>query len=922
MAAKRRIQFFAISILLFMSCLSFGQSGQKSNIEDFTITITFVQPPATMPQVVKAPLKYNKDFALILQMDDSNPAVHDQVMPFFKGQQGNPGLYYTEGNPQNFQAFKMDAVHFSFNGLGQDMHNYVNGYLHWDNLINLWAGEFGLVNHGVADPPTNDYELDIRRNLSYTKRKTLSGTIPGGYDMDIYVVPNNIAGHIPIAKQHHLVVYHDGINAIQNPARVESLPSIQGVELSRGSITANLFQQVQGIANQSDPNNHYIATFYNHGFGGVDISFEQFKSQMNQIAAAFGKDGSNKIWSATASEVFEYLRLKELITVNTTLNGNVLTITFSGQNIPQNFRYYAMTITVEGESNIINMTVQEPNQLSTYLYNQNKALLNLKWEGRVVGDALVRAQNAVGAAEGNKTPANALTAMDFVQMLPPGPAKDQLRDRLCALSGITYEQGFCPNIPFLGGDTAVCLGSTLQFTAPAAQSYLWSTGQTTQSITLTPTQTMQLWAKATTNGFVVSDTIQIGVLPLPNVQVFPAQAIIDPGSAVQLSATGATSYLWSNGSTGQSITVAPRQSTNYWVKGTDTHGCSASDTASVEVVYTTEVNFTSNTVCFGNKTILTAQVSSNDSILVKEWDLTGNGLFADGSGDQLEVVLPKTGENLVGLRIRTASGAIHTKYNPVIVASYPQAQISTSNHCFGQPTQFVDESTTTVGNIVSRYWSVGDGNEYDQASFTYEYSHIGTYQILLAVTTNYGCSDTARTTLSIASPPMVDLRLVDGVVVNEGQSIVLDKGGSLTFTVNSIYDSIIWKGGSRSRTFRVTSEGVYYVDVYQGGCGVRRNFNVTKGNTPNEPNIEGIMNLFTPNNDGYNDYWVIKDLARISPARVAVYTRAGAQVYQSNDYDNKWNGYYQGNPLPEGTYYYVIEGKDGQIFKGPLSIIR
>lgn len=82
------------------------------------------------------------------------------------------------------------------------------------------------------------------------------------------------------------------------------------------------------------------------------------------------------------------------------------------------------------------------------------------------------------------------------------------------------------------------------------------------------------------------------------------------------------------------------------------------------------------------------------------------------------------------------------------------------------------------------------------------------------------------------------------------------------------------------------------------------------------------MNLMTPNGDGYNDLWVIKDLATLAPARVAVYTRAGALVYQNNDYDNNWNGYYEGNPLPEGTYYYVIQAGNGTVIKGPLSIVR
>lgn len=920
MRILKTIIAFIINFLIF-NALVVGQQLQKSSVEDFTVTITFAEPPSVIPTVIKTPLKYNKDFALILQMDDGNPAIHDQVMPYFKGQQGNTGLFYTEGNPQNNQPFKMDAVHYSFNGLGLDVHNYINGYLHWDNLINLWAGEFGLVNHGLSDPPQADLELDVRRNASYTKRKTLSGTIPGGYDMNVYVIPNNTVGQIPFAKQRNLAVYHDGINSIENPVRVESLPSIQGIEISRGSITANLFQQVQSIAGQSGPDNHYIATFFSHGFGNVDITFDQFKAQMNQIAAAYGRDGTNSIWSASSSEVFEYLRLKELVTVNTNLDGNTLTITLSGQNIPENFRYYAVTLTVEGASNIVNMVVQEPNQMSTYLYNQNKALLNLKWNGRVVEDALTRASNAVTIAEGQITPANALVAMDYVQMLPDGNDKEALRDRLCALNGITYEQGFCRAVAFLGSDTTICLGDTIRFTAPEAQTYQWSTGATTQSITLIPQETMELWAKATTNGFVVSDTILLGVLPSPDVQVFPAQAIVDPGTEVELTATGAVSYVWSEGSLTQTIIIKPMISTSIWVDGTDANGCTKRATSEIEVVYNTTVDFTHTTACLGDTTVLITQIVSNDSVLVKEWDLTGNGLFEDGTGDTLKLIINQEGEKLIGLRVKTLSGAIHQKYNSVIVADYPQAAFHTESFCFGQPTLFTDMSVLNSGTIDSWYWLVGDGNEFGDQTFTYEYDQIGTYEVSLIVQSSYGCSDTANAVVVISQAPVIDLRLDDGTIVVDGQENSMANGSSLTYKVESSYDSLFWMGTVTTPTLKVINEGTFYVDVYLNGCSSRRHFTVVETGNPGTT-LDGIMNLMTPNGDGYNDVWLVKDLATISPARVAVYTRAGALVYQNNDYQNDWNAYYEGNPLPEGTYYYIIETNAGNVLKGPLSIVR
>lgn len=920
MKATKALTFFLLVSICFSATRLFAQ--QRSQISDFTITITFAQPIADPPSVVKAPLKYNKDFALILQMDDGNPAIHDLVMPFFKGQQGNPGLFYTEGIPQNIQPFKMDAVHFSFNGLGNDIHNYVPGFLHWDNIINLWAGEFGIVNHGLTDPPTSNHELEVRRNASYTKRKTNSGTIPDGYDMNVYVLPNNVEGQLPIARQHNLAVYYDGISSIENPLVVENLPPIQGIQISRWSITNNLFSQVQTIASQAGPDNHLIATFYNHGFGNVDITFDQFKSQLNQIAAAYGRNGTDKIWSASSSEVFEYLRLRELITVNTNINENVLTITFTGNNIPTNFRYYALTLVVEGATNIVDMQVVQPDGLSSYFYNQNKAQLNLKWNGRVIPNASQRATELVVGAEQQTTVANALVAMDYVQMLPNSPLKDSLRDRLCALPGnIPYELGFCRAPQFLGPDTAVCVGDTLRFTAPEALNYLWSNGHTGRTLTWIVEENARIWARVTyPNNFVISDTINITALPRPNVIINPAQANIDPGQSIQLTASGAVTYLWDSGQTTPSITVSPRQTTTYKVKGTGQNGCAADAESTVNVIFTTTVDFLYAPVCLGDTSVFVAQIQSNDSIVSKQWDLNGDGVFGDATGDTVNIKFDTLGEKLVGLRVLTASQAVVTVYHQVIVADFPVVRFSTSGQCVGRPVTFTDQSTVTVGTIAERVWTTGDGNAFGTPTFNYQYLQTGNYRVKLEVTSSYGCTDTLSRILTISPLPVFTLKLSDGAVVEPGAEVPIGAGKQLIFTIEGVRDSLVWQGTVRSATYAVNAAGNYYVDVYKDGCSVRRQFTVKQqgGTAP----ADGMMNLFTPNGDGYNDVWVITNYEALRPARVAVYTRTGALVYQSSNYQNDWNGYHNGNPLPEGTYYYIIEGRDGVVIKGPLSIIR
>jgi gliding motility-associated-like protein len=71
-----------------------------------------------------------------------------------------------------------------------------------------------------------------------------------------------------------------------------------------------------------------------------------------------------------------------------------------------------------------------------------------------------------------------------------------------------------------------------------------------------------------------------------------------------------------------------------------------------------------------------------------------------------------------------------------------------------------------------------------------------------------------------------------------------------------------------------------------------------------------IPNTFTPNNDGVNDYWDIKNLDTYPECSVLVFDRYGRQVYQSNGYNKSWDGAYGGSKLPTGTYYYIIDLKN------------
>ncbi|MGN7821383.1 gliding motility-associated C-terminal domain-containing protein [Chitinophaga sp. 22536] len=82
-----------------------------------------------------------------------------------------------------------------------------------------------------------------------------------------------------------------------------------------------------------------------------------------------------------------------------------------------------------------------------------------------------------------------------------------------------------------------------------------------------------------------------------------------------------------------------------------------------------------------------------------------------------------------------------------------------------------------------------------------------------------------------------------------------------------------------------------------------------------------IPNVVTPNGDGKNDNFFIPGLSKFPGSALYIYNRWGNQVYQSKNYDNKWNGY----GLSEGTYYYILELRTEQgirKYKGWVELMR
>jgi gliding motility-associated-like protein len=111
----------------------------------------------------------------------------------------------------------------------------------------------------------------------------------------------------------------------------------------------------------------------------------------------------------------------------------------------------------------------------------------------------------------------------------------------------------------------------------------------------------------------------------------------------------------------------------------------------------------------------------------------------------------------------------------------------------------------------------------------------------------------------------------------------------------------------------------YFMSAYSGDCeSARKEIKIKMGYSTVQ-----IPNTFTPNGDGVNDRWQIKDKDTYNRLGVTLFNRNGAKVYTADNYQNDFEGIVNGKQLPIGTYYYVISfNANCASITGTLTILR
>jgi len=119
--------------------------------------------------------------------------------------------------------------------------------------------------------------------------------------------------------------------------------------------------------------------------------------------------------------------------------------------------------------------------------------------------------------------------------------------------------------------------------------------------------------------------------------------------------------------------------------------------------------------------------------------------------------------------------------------------------------------------------------------------------------------------------------------------------------------------------------GVYSVEITDAmGCVIKDSIEVKS----NPAICITVYKVFSPNDDDIHEFWEIENIQLYPQALVLVYDRNGSQVFRRRNYINAEDVAFggkdlNGQPLPSGTYYYVIDlENEDEVFKGVLTIVR
>lgn len=500
-----------------------------------------------------------------------------------------------------------------------------------------------------------------------------------------------------------------------------------------------------------------------------------------------------------------------------------------------------------------------------------------------------------------------------------------------------------------GDDKVICFGDTVQLDGSASgvpqggagYSFFWAPGiglddpfSSTPNASPGATQVYQLVVESDFGCGSDADNVTVTVQPVPEAEVLTRDTVICEGEEVTLTGQFAWGGIppaapnvileWMPGSqidgTNRAATVQgkPTETTEY-IFTTTQGACSTEDRVLVTVTpaIAAEIVASDTVVCGGDSVTLQAVGGLGNATY--QWSPVV-GVTAPGEGTTN--VTPPASITYRVVLTEGACSATATRridVNPTPVADYFASE---SQGCAGLEVSFIENATDGIAYV----WDFGDGSPINnEANPIHSFVEAGNFPVTLTVIGEGGCSDSiSKGTIEISGGPSALFSTDPDLEANP--VLYLPSAEVMFLNQSENASEYLWDFGDGNYSsamepiYSYEQPGTYYVVLTASdnkGCVAVDSlgpFNVL------DPDLN-IPNIFTPNNDGFNDEFMVVYQGS-EPYQVTVFDRWGKKYFETTNTGDFWSGLtFKGDEASEGVYYYTVQVGD-KSYSGHVTLLR
>lgn len=309
-----------------------------------------------------------------------------------------------------------------------------------------------------------------------------------------------------------------------------------------------------------------------------------------------------------------------------------------------------------------------------------------------------------------------------------------------------------------------------------------------------------------------------------------------------------------------------------------------------------------NIICQGGS--ITLSDASIDTLPTYQWN------FGDGSTD----VVPNTkhtyaqsGVYTVALTVTDFIPCSDTAYKVIYVDTISKATISVSDTVICKATYITFTGSYASVGDTGVVWDFADGDVVKNVNpISYGYNLPGVY--VATMTAVYRACPNVSTTKKITVVAQPSINIGNDTSICAGGEAILLKDA---VNAGAPGASWIWSTGETGDQIQVVRPGIYTATVRLNGCYATQTVKVSNDCYMNIPNA------FTPNNDGFNDYFYPRQYltSGLISFKMDIYNRWGEVMFTTTSVEGSgWDGKFNNVAQPQGVYVYVIDAtfKDGQ----------